>query len=72
MIEPIIPEPSDVNALLQFSPRRVKIREVHLPPFVQSSAIRLPPLTAEDLERARECLPSDIRTRNTGTQRHHP
>jgi hypothetical protein len=40
MIEPIKPEPSDVNALLQISRRPGQIREVHLFPVPKATPQR--------------------------------
>jgi hypothetical protein len=37
MIEPIKPEPSDVNALLQLTQRPGRIREVHLFPVPKAT-----------------------------------
>jgi hypothetical protein len=66
MIEPIKPNDSDVDALFQLTRRPGRIRrEVHLPPFIKSSAIQLPP---DDPERTRGCLPPRILKPDTASQ----
>jgi hypothetical protein len=60
MIEPIKPADFDVSTLSELAQGPGRIKQAHLPPFIKSRAIRLPPATHEDLEQARECLPPRI------------